>query len=90
MRIDLRTIYDPAAVDQTQKATKANPQEAQPSDSADVTADVRLSGLEAKVVSAPDIRQERVDQIRQQIASGTYSVSDEQLANAMLQDVLKQ
>ena len=91
MRIDLRTAYDANAIDQAQR-TSAKPsaqKQAEAAGTADVSSDVRLSGLEAKVASAPDIRQDRVEQLRQAIASGTYSVSDEQLADAMLRDTLQ-
>ena len=90
MRIDLQTAYDTAAIDQAQKpSAKAGGQKVQGGDSADLSSDVQLSGLEAKVASSPDIRQDRVDQVRQAIASGTYSVSDEQLADAILRDILQ-
>ena len=90
MRIDLQTAYDTAAIDQAQKASaKAGGQKVRGGDSADLSSDVQLSGLEAKVASSPDIRQDRVDQVRQAIASGTYSVSDEQLADAILRDILQ-
>ena len=97
MRIDLRNTYDPAAIDQT-ASTKASvktnmkPAESSGQDrvSADVSTNVRLSGFVAKASSAPEMRQDRVDQLRHAIGSGTYSVSDEQLANAMLSDVMKQ
>ena len=90
MRIDLRTAYDMSAIDKTQKAsgTSGSPK-AEAAGTADLSSDVRLSGLEAKVASAPDIRQDRVDQLRQAVTSGTYSVSDEQLADAMLRDALQ-
>jgi len=90
MRIDLQTAYDTAAIDQAQKpSAKAGGQKVRGGDSADLSSDVQLSGLEAKVASSPDIRQDRVDQVRQAIASGTYSVSDEQLADAILRDILQ-
>ena len=90
MRIDLRTAYDTGAIDQAQKASaKARSDKSQATGTADASSDVQLSGLEAKVVSAPEIRQDRVDQLREALASGTYSVSDEQLADAMLRDILR-
>ena len=89
MRIDLRTAYDPGTIDQTQKTTaRTSEKSEQASVATDLSSDVHLSGLAAKVASAPEIRQDRVDQLRQAISSGTYSVSDQQLAQAMLSDGL--
>ena len=90
MRIDLRTAYDTGADDQTQKTpAKSGAQKPQAPDATELSSDIRLSGLLAKAAAAPDVRQERVDQLRQAIASGTYSVSDEQLADAMLRDLMQ-
>jgi len=89
MRIDLRTAYEAATVDQTSKTSaRTADQSRQAAKSADVSSDVQLSGLEAKAVSVPDIRQDRVNQLRRAISSGTYSVSNRQLAQAMMSDVL--
>ncbi len=90
MRIDLRSAYDPGAIEQAQKtSSKGGAAKAQMTDSTDLSTEVQLSSLEGKVASAPDIRQDKVDQLRQAIASGTYSVTDEQLADAMIRDALR-
>jgi len=89
MRIDLRTAGESISVDKAQKTTSGNSHHAlQNSVRGDPSSNVQLSGLEAKVGSTPEIREERVNQLRQAIGSGTYSVSDEQLAQAMMNDAL--
>ena len=40
------------------------------------------------VNSAPDIRIEKVDRIKEQITNGTYSVSSEQLAEKILENII--
>jgi negative regulator of flagellin synthesis FlgM len=40
------------------------------------------------VNAAPDIRIEKVDQIREQISNGSYSVSSEQLAEKILENLI--
>lgn len=95
MRIDIRTGYDQAAVEETQKTQQAQKPGVEKTAqgphggfSTDPASDVQLSGLQAKVASTPEIRQGRVQQLQQSIASGTYKVSDGQLAGAILGDSL--
>ena len=40
------------------------------------------------VNTAPDIRIEKVDRIKEQITNGTYSVSSEQLAEKILENII--
>ena len=40
------------------------------------------------VNAAPDIRIEKVDRIKEQIANGSYSVSSEQLAEKILENII--
>lgn len=42
----------------------------------------------AAVQAAPDIRQEKVDAIKQQLASGTYSVSGQDIAEHLVERYL--
>jgi flagellar biosynthesis anti-sigma factor FlgM len=44
------------------------------------------SQLRTRLESVPDVRQDRVDFYRQQIASGTYKVDPQAVAGAMLQE----
>jgi flagellar biosynthesis anti-sigma factor FlgM len=92
MRINLQIAYDATNVEQTQKTAgkKADLQGPKGAPVADPSsAQVQLSGLQAKVAQAPEIRQNRVDQLRQAIASGTHAVSNDQLAGAILGDRLQ-
>jgi flagellar biosynthesis anti-sigma factor FlgM len=50
---------------------------------------VRLSSLETEAMSTPDIRQDKVDALRREINAGTYQVSNESLADAILHGILK-
>lgn len=44
------------------------------------------SQLRARLESVPDVRQDRVNYYRQQIASGNYKVDSQAVAGAILQD----
>lgn len=47
----------------------------------------RLRSLGTRVLAQPEIRQQRVDLLRQLIGKGEYSVSDNQLADAIIADL---
>ena len=49
---------------------------------------VRLSSLVNHVKSSPEIREEKVKALRDSISSGTYEVSPEALADAIMRDAL--
>jgi flagellar biosynthesis anti-sigma factor FlgM len=50
-----------------------------------VTAETNsLSGLEAQVLATPEIRQDRVEALRQAISNGAYQVDASQIADAIL------
>lgn len=89
MRIDLNnTAASQIANEQSAKVTQKY---AQPSgnveDTASLSSDsVSLSSLGSQAMQAPDVRQEKVDALRQAIGNGTYSVSPDQIAEAMLRD----
>ena len=44
--------------------------------------------LKANLSQVPEVRQERVDALRQAIGSGSYQVSDQQLSDAIGSDLL--
>ena len=50
---------------------------------------VLLSSLESQANSVPDVRQAKVADLQSQIKAGTYEVSDQALASAILRDVLR-
>ena len=90
MRIELQNPYAAALNDSQKvngKSTDVNQQEPV---SADLSASVQLSGLSQQALEAPEIRQDRVSQLQQAIASGTYSVSNEALAGAMMRDLAQE
>jgi len=70
------------------------PANKQTQNSAQVSADqtnlssdaLKLSDLSAKLANVPDIRQDRVATLSQAIHNGGYSVSNQQIAVAMLRD----
>lgn len=47
---------------------------------------LKLSDLSAKLANVPDIRQDRVATLSQAIQNGSYSVSNQQIAVAMMRD----
>ena len=49
---------------------------------------ISISDLSAKALSAPEIRMDRVETLRQQIASGTYQPDPRRIASAMMNDLL--
>jgi negative regulator of flagellin synthesis FlgM len=49
-----------------------------------------LQQLQANLSQVPEIRQARVDALRQAVSSGSYQVSDQQLSNAIASDMLGQ
>lgn len=50
---------------------------------------VRLSSLAAQASAGGEIRHEKVASLKQAIESGTYQVSDSDLADAILGDVIR-
>ena len=42
-----------------------------------------VQGLKAQLSHVPEIRQDRVDALRQAVKSGTYQVSDQQISDAI-------
>jgi flagellar biosynthesis anti-sigma factor FlgM len=48
----------------------------------------RVEQLKAALSSVPEVRQERVEALRQSIGKGTYQVTDQQLAEAIHSELL--
>ena len=90
MRIELQNPYAAALNDSQKAGSKATDGNLQEPVSADLSASVQLSGLSQQAMAAPEIRQDRVSQLQQAIASGTYSVSNEALASAMMRDLAQE
>ena len=49
-----------------------------------------IQSLKATVAQVPEVRQARVDALRQAIGTGSYHVSDQQLSDAMGSELLGQ
>lgn len=47
---------------------------------------VTLNSLTAKALHQPEIRQEKVDNLRQAVSSGEYKVDSQKIADAMIRD----
>ena len=47
-----------------------------------------IQQLKANLSQVPEVRQERVDALRQAVSSGSYQVSDQQLSDAIGSDLL--
>ena len=94
MRVDLRTSGTEAA--DSSKTERAHPTPAtgehenwtsaldQTHFSFDHT---RVRALESEVMAQPEVRQQRVELLRQSLGKGEYVVSDGQVADAMLADL---
>jgi negative regulator of flagellin synthesis FlgM len=47
-----------------------------------------IQQLKSNLSQVPEVRQERVDALRQAVSNGSYQVSDQQLSDAMGSDLL--
>jgi flagellar biosynthesis anti-sigma factor FlgM len=56
-----------------------------PSDTANFS---QISGLVAKAIDQPEVRTDKVEAIKAQIAAGTYDVNPLKIANAMINSAL--
>jgi negative regulator of flagellin synthesis FlgM len=66
-------------------ATAAASRTAQTSDTADISGTATsMSSLAAAVHSSPDVRQAKVEALRDAVAQGTYQVSPGRIADSML------
>ena len=88
MRIDLNFPH-PRGTETEKSKSSANAQasRSQTTDKAGVGEDsVTLSSLASKALESPDVREDKVNSLRQAIESGTYSVDPQQIADAMIHD----
>ena len=93
MRVDLRTHgTEPAEQSTTERARAGAASgsfgtDSAPLDQARFSFDqARVQDLESQVLAQPEVRQEKVDSLRESIGHGEYSVSDSQIADAMFAD----
>ena len=89
MRIDgNKTIPEPPLTENsTAKAGKASQPSSGEDASAGVSADSSsLSALTAQAMATPEVRQDRVDALRDAVRNGNYLLDPLQIANAMLRE----
>ena len=93
MRVDLRAYGvdapDKAKTDQAGKAPGSATHEsgAAGADQTRFSFDqARVKTLEAAAMAQPEVRQQKVDAIRQAVGKGEYAVSDTQIADAISAD----
>jgi negative regulator of flagellin synthesis FlgM len=92
MRIDPNrsSLNEVVRDEEPQKVTShssTNPaQNARVEDQITLSADaVSVSALEAKALAVPEVRQDRVDALRQAIQNGQHKVDPEAIANAIIE-----
>jgi flagellar biosynthesis anti-sigma factor FlgM len=92
MRVDLKN-YGTESVesnkpDRARTAPSASEQAA--ADAPDYThfsfSAARVRALTSQVLAQPEVRQQRVDLLRQLVGKGEYSISDTQIADAIISD----
>ena len=87
MRIDLNSI-SLNNIEREEKPKKAaGKQSGTPNieDKATLSSDaLSVSSLEAQVLATPEVRQDKVEALRQQVQNGQYKVDPDQIAKAIL------
>ena len=88
MRIDLTNI-SLQGLERDDKTRKAGSKAASASNVEDKTSlsvdTLSISALEAQAMAAPQIRQDRVEALRQSIQNGDYKVEPDKIAHAILE-----
>jgi len=88
MRIDLNgiSLNGMEREDKTKKAGAKSPGASHVEDKASLSTDtLSLSSLEAKVQASPEVRQDKVEALRQAIQNGEYEVDPQKIAHAILE-----
>jgi negative regulator of flagellin synthesis FlgM len=85
-QVDLLKSDLPASA--AKSSSVAQPSGAEQKDEAKFSSNAdKLSQLAAQAAGAPEIRQERVDALRQRVQSGEYKVDARRVAEAMFSDL---
>lgn len=94
MRVDPKTygteLVDNSKTDRTRATPKSGEREAniaEPDQTRFSFDQTRLRALETQVLAQPEVRQQKVDLLRQSLGKGEYSVSDGQVADAIIADL---
>ena len=92
MRVDLQTQQ----LETPQKAKAGRAAQPSPPKAEDETAvdranfsfdQVRVQSLATEVMAQPEVRDQRVEALRQAVGKGEYAVSDGQIAEALMSDL---
>ena len=76
-----------SAQDEKLRSRSESATESRASDDAQLSPAARLaSSLIQRLQQVPEVRQDKVEQLRNSIAQGTYQVSSDQIAGAMVND----
>jgi negative regulator of flagellin synthesis FlgM len=88
MRIDLHNISLPGLErdEKTRKAGNKAPSTPSVEDKASLSSDaLSISAFQAKALATPEIRQDKVEALRQSIQNGDYKVEPDKVAQAILE-----
>jgi len=92
-RIKSKTIQDRVKVGDKTAATKSQGGTSSTGGTEQIAISSKAKDIQKAteaVNTAPDIRVEKVDRIKDQIANGDYRVSSEQLAEKVLENIIKE
>ena len=94
MRVDLRTYgLAPPEEKKTDRAGQSTAAEKQGSETAALDQarfsfdQVRVKSLEGEVLAQPEVREQKVELLRQALGKGEYAVNEGQVADAILADL---
>ena len=93
MRVDLGTHGTQPADKSTTERARSTPASAERGsdtlDKASFSFDhTRVKALESQVLAQPEVRQQRVESLRQSLGKGEYAVADGQVAEALFADLV--
>lgn len=84
MRIDDKLIANYNKLDGLNKKGDNSKLSSGKKESSSLVAKYEISSITDKIKKLPDVRQDKVDQLRNQIESGTYSVSGRKVAEKIV------
>jgi len=94
MRVDLRSLgVTPADEKRAERTTKAHDAEPPASEAASLDQarfsfdHARVKALTHEAMAQPEVRQQKVELLRQAIGKGEYAVNDGQIADAIIADL---